>query len=382
MDQTLILKVRNHFLEQFQTSPIIVFSPGRINLIGEHTDYNKGYVFPAAIDMGIVMAIHKSKEPNCTATALDISETFSFFPGELAPISKGGWQNYIMGVVSELQKKDKKIPPFDLVFGGNIPQGAGLSSSAALENALVFSLNELFQLGFSKMEMSLISQAAENNFVGVQCGIMDQFASMFGEKDSVLFLDCKTIEAEVIPIAFDEFSVLLLDTKVKHSLADSAYNERRKVCFKVAQQLGVSSLRDLNLQTLLENRDQFTEDSFQKALFVLEENARVLNAVTALRNNDLRAFGILLFESHKGLQHQYKVSCEELDFLVDIARESEEVLGARMMGGGFGGCTLNLIKKDKAEAFTKKANEKYSTRFKRSIASYQVTTGQGTRLIL
>ncbi len=382
MDQTLIDKVRNHFLEQFQTSPVMVFSPGRINLIGEHTDYNKGYVFPAAIDMGIVMAIQKSRDPGCTATAIDVSETFSFLPDELAPISGGGWQNYIMGVVSELQKKDKKIPPFDVVFGGNIPPGAGLSSSAALENALVFSLNELFQLGFSKMEMSLLSQAAENNFVGVQCGIMDQFASMFGEKDSALFLDCKTIEAEVIPIPNDEFSLLLLDTKVKHSLADSAYNERREVCYKVAQQLGVASLRDLDTHTLLENKNQFAEDRYQKALFVLEENTRVLNAVTALRNNDFRAFGILLFESHKGLQHQYKVSCEELDFLVDIARKSEEVLGARMMGGGFGGCTLNLIKKDKAEAFTKKANEKYNTRFNRSIASYQVTLSEGTRLIL
>jgi galactokinase len=359
----------------------MVFSPGRINLIGEHTDYNKGYVFPAAIDMGIVMAIQKSKEPICRAIAMDISETFSFELSQLNPISKGGWQNYIMGVVCEIQKKGKIVPAFHVVFGGNIPPGAGLSSSAALENALVFSINELFRLGFSKNEMILISQAAENNFVGVKCGIMDQYASMFGKKESALFLDCKTMKSEVIPIQNKEYKLLLLDTKVKHSLADSAYNERRDVCNKVAQQLGVPSLRDLDLQTLLENRNQFNEDAFQKALFVLEENTRVLDAVTALRNYDLKAFGTLLFESHGGLQHQYQVSCEELDFLVDIARESEAVLGARMMGGGFGGCTLNLVKKDKVDAFIRYANKKYTSQFNRSIASYKVTLGEGTRRI-
>ncbi|WP_297764331.1 galactokinase [uncultured Muriicola sp.] len=379
--QLLKRTVRDHFLEYFRTSPIMVFSPGRINLIGEHTDYNKGYVLPAAIDMGIVMAIQKSMEPLCTATAIDISETFSFELGQLSPIPKGGWQNYIMGVISEIQKKGIKTPPFNVVFGGSIPPGAGLSSSAALENALVFSLNELFQLGFSKMEMILISQAAENNFAGVQCGIMDQYASMFGQKDAALFLDCNSLQSEVIPIQNDEFTLLLLDTKVKHSLADTAYNERRDVCYKVAQQLGLASLRDLDLQTLLENSGQFSENTFQKALFVLEENARVLDAVTALRNNDLRAFGTLLFKSHTGLQHQYKVSCEELDFLVDMARDSEDVLGARMMGGGFGGCTLNLVKKNKVDSFVKLVIEKYTTRFNHSIASYQVSLAEGTRLI-
>ncbi len=382
MDQTLFHNVRDHFQDQFRITPVMVFSPGRINLIGEHTDYNQGYVLPAAIDMGIVMAIQKSKEPGCTATAIDVSETFSFGLDRLIPKLNGGWLNYIMGIVSEIQKKDKKIPPFNVVFGGNIPPGAGLSSSAALENALVFSLNELFQLGFSKMEMILISQAAENNFVGVQCGIMDQFASMFGEKDCALFLDCKSMEAEVTPIQNDEFTLLLLDTRVKHSLADTAYNERREVCYKVAQQMGVPSLRELDLHTLIENRDQFTDDSFQKALFVLEENARVLGAAAALKNNDLKALGTLLFESHDGLQHQYKVSCKELDFLVDMARESDDVLGARMMGGGFGGCTLNLIKKNKVASFIGFVNEKYSARFKSSIASYQFAIGEGTKLIL
>ncbi len=199
MDQLLIRNVREHFLEQFQTTPLLVFSPGRINLIGEHTDYNKGFVFPAAIDLGIALAIQKSNQPICTAIAIDRSETFTYELSQLEAVANGGWQNYMMGVVDEIQKKGKQIQPFDVVFGGDIPPGAGLSSSAALENALVFGLNELFQLGFSKMEMILISQAAENNFVGVQCGIMDQYASMFGQKDLAIFLDCNTLESEVDP---------------------------------------------------------------------------------------------------------------------------------------------------------------------------------------
>lgn len=381
MDQQLIRNVREHFLEQFRTTPLLVFSPGRINLIGEHTDYNKGYVFPAAIDLGIVLAIQKSNQPICTAIAIDRSETFTYNLSQLEAVANGGWQNYIMGVVDEIQKKGKQIQPFDVVFGGDIPPGAGLSSSAALENALVFGLNELFKLGLSKMEMILISQASENNFAGVQCGIMDQYASMFGQKDAALFLDCNNLQSEVIPIKNDEHQLILLNTNVTHLLADSAYNERRGVCSMVAKHLGVSSLRELDLKTLLESRNQFSEEDFQKALFVFEENQRVLDAVTALKNNDLKTFGRLFFESHAGLQHQYKVSCEELDFLVSLARESEEVLGARMMGGGFGGCTLNLIKKNKVDSFIKLANKKYIALYKKSVSSYLVDLSDGTELV-
>jgi galactokinase len=210
---------------------------------------------------------------------------------------------------------------------------------------------------------------------------MDQYASMFGKKDCALFLDCKTMEAEVIPIQNKGYTLLLVDTKVKHSLANSAYNERREVCKMVAQQLDVPSLRELDLQTLHKNKMQFTENTFQKALFVLEENARVLNAVAALKRNDFKALGSLLFESHKGLQHQYKVSCKELDFLVEVARDSKDVLGARMMGGGFGGCTLNLIKRNKVDSFVQLANEKYTARFNHSTTSYQVSLSEGSRLI-
>ncbi len=380
MDQQGIRKVRDHFLEHFQTSPIVVFAPGRINLIGEHTDYNLGYVLPAAIDKGIVMALQQSKRPISMATALDMEETHSFHLNSLKPISNGRWQNYIMGVVDEIQKKGKKLGPFNMVFTGDIPPGAGLSSSAALENALVLGLNELFQLGLTKKEMVYISLAAENNFVGVQCGIMDQYASMFGQKDCALFLDCKTLESEAIPILSNAFDVLLLDTKVTHSLADSAYNDRREVCFKVAQQMGVPSLRDLNLQTLLENKTQFSKDVFQKALFILEENKRVIDAVAALKNNDLRTFGSLLFQSHAGLQNQYKVSCEELDFLVSLAHKYEAVLGARMMGGGFGGCTINLVAKGHSASFIKKISQAYSKAFNRSLTPIVVAIGSGATI--
>ncbi len=381
MDQLLIRNVRDHFLEQFRTTPLLVFSPGRINLIGEHTDYNKGYVFPAAIDLGIVLAIQKSNDPMCSAIAIDRSETFTYELSQLEAVANGGWQNYILGVVDEIQKKGKQIQPFDLVFGGDIPPGAGLSSSAAMENALVFGLNELFQLGLSKMEMILISQAAENNFAGVQCGIMDQYASMFGQKDSALLLDCNSLQSEVIPLKSKEYQLLLLNTNITHKLADSAYNERREVCSMVANYLGGISLRELDLQTLLDSRNQFTDEDFQKALFVFEENKRVIDAVTALKKNDLHKFGNLLFESHAGLQLQYKVSCPELDFLVDLAKKTEGVLGARMMGGGFGGCTLNLIKKNKVDSFIQRATEKYSSHFKIPLSAYVVVLSNGTLLI-
>ncbi len=378
MDQRRIGIVRNHFLEQFRTTPLMVFSPGRINLIGEHTDYNLGYALPAAIDMGIVMAVQQSKGTSCTAIAVDKDEKFSFDLNQLKPLSNG-WINYLFGVVDEIRKKGKIIPPFDVVFGGDLPPGAGLSSSAALENALTFGLNELFGLGLSKMEMIHISQAAEHNFVGVQCGIMDQFASMFGQKDHALFLDCNTLGFELIPFQANEYQLLLLNTNIPHQLADTAYNERREVCNKAAKLFGVGSLRELSLQELEVQRDQFARDDYQKIVFVLEENTRVISAVAALRKNDLRAFGELLYASHAGLQFQYKVSCTELDFLVDLAKASEDVLGARMMGGGFGGCTLNLIRKNTADSFIQLATEKYRTQFNRTLSAYPVVLSEGTR---
>jgi len=340
-----------------------------------------GYVLPGAIDKGICMAIQESKSPECTAIALDMAETHSFQLEDLKPLDAGRWRNYVMGVVHEMEQRGHKINNFNLVFRGNIPAGAGLSSSAALANAIVFALQTIFKLGLSKIEMIQISQAAENNFAGVKCGIMDQFASMFGKKDCVLFLDCKTLLAEPVPLELQGYQIVLLNTQIRHNLSNSAYNDRRVSCEGVAKMFGVPSLRELSLEDLIKNKSKILEEDFQKALFVLEENNRVIAAVSALRNNDLKTLGILLYESHKGLQNLFKVSCAELDCLVDMARESEDVVGARMMGGGFGGCTLNLVKKNKITSFTRKANEKYMQRFNHSITSYLPALDDGTRLI-
>jgi galactokinase len=381
MDKLVIRNLRECFLEKFRSPPLLVFSPGRINLIGEHTDYNLGFALPAAIDIGITMAIQTSKANVCTAIAIDRSESFTFELHSLEPLPAGGWQNYILGVADEIRKKGKQLPNFDLVFGGNIPPGAGLSSSAALENAMVYGINELFQLGLSKMEMIHISQAAEHNFAGVQCGIMDQFASMFGQEDMALFLDCRTLNSEPIPFRNPDYQLLLLNTNVAHHLADSAYNDRRELCRKAAQFCGVSSLRDLDIETLKAKSNLFTVKDYQKILFVLEENLRVLDAVTTLKKNDLHGFGELLFASHAGLKLQYEVSCEELDYLVDLAKVSDAVLGARMMGGGFGGCTLNLVHKDRITSFVQSAQDKYTRRFGKFLSPVPVNISGGTRHI-
>ncbi|EDO25947.1 predicted protein, partial [Nematostella vectensis] len=269
------------------------------------------------------------------------------------------WLNYVLGVVAGVQEKCKLTTNFDIVFAGNLPSGAGLSSSAALENSIVFALDELFNLKLSKKEMIAISQKAEHNFVGVKCGIMDQFASMFGVQDSALLLDCKSLVSKTYHIDFNQYKLLLINTNVKHSLADSAYNDRRNVCEKVASLLKVVSLREVTISDLQSIKKELSETDFQKTLYVLEENDRVLEATSALEENNLIRFGELLFASHNGLQHQYNVSCAELDFLVSCAKENTAVIGARMMGGGFGGCTINLIASTEIERFKKEVEEAY-----------------------
>ena len=381
MHSKLKLKIQSRFISEFKTEPLLVFSPGRINLIGEHTDYNNGFVFPAAIDKGIVVAIQKSKSNTSSIIAFDEDEFYNFSLDSISPIKNGGWKNYALGVISEIQKTGKQIGNFNLVFGGNIPSGAGVSSSAALENSIAFALNELFNLELSKKELIYISQKAEHNYVGVKCGIMDQYASMFGIKDAAILLDCEKLEAKTVTLNLDGYSLLLINSNVKHSLAESAYNERRKTCEKVASKLNVKSLRHATLQNLISVKNGLNDDEYQKALYVIQENQRVLNAYEAILENNMQKLGNLLYDSHNGLKNQYKVSCAELDFLVEKAKSSNAVIGARMMGGGFGGCTINIAKSNLVEEFKKEIDYSYEQKFYARCSFYSVNLSEGTKLI-
>ena len=381
MSITLANEVKERFKQTFKSDPLLIFSPGRINIIGEHTDYNGGYVFPAAVDKGIAAAIQKSDTGSSTAIAMDLDSTTEFELDKLKPSKEGSWENYVFGVVAEIQNRNKIVGDFNIVFKGNIPSGAGMSSSAALENAVVFGLNELFELGLTKTEMILISQKAEHNYVGVKCGIMDQYASMFGIENNALLLDCRTIEAVPFEINFKNHQIVLINTNVKHSLSDSAYNDRRSACESIAELLKIETLRDANQEDLETIIDKVTPENYQKALYVIQEIERTQKAAKAITDNDLEKLGALLYASHNGLQHQFKVSCVELDFLVDQAKKNKHVLGARMMGGGFGGCTINLIERNHVKAFTESVSKAYKNKFEKECSVYFVELSNGTHLI-
>ena len=381
MKKKIIKEVKLKFKELFNSPEVLVFSPGRINLIGEHTDYNDGYTFPAAINKGISLAIAKSENKKSIAFALDKDESHSFSLTEITPLEKGDWRNYILGVIGEVQKKGIELGNFNLVFSGNIPGGAGMSSSAALENSVIFALNELFNLGLSKNEMILISQKAEHNYVGVHCGIMDQYASMFGKEKSALLMDCHSITSKVFSIDFKNYKLVLINTNVKHDLSESAYNKRRALCERVSDLLKVKALRYATIQDLNLIKNQLKEADYQMALYVIQENIRVRAFMTAVENQDLKTVGELLYQSHEGLSEQYQVSCAELDFLVNFAKESSAVIGARMMGGGFGGCTLNLVHKKELKDFKKEVSQAFKYEFKKDCSIYKVKLSKGTHLV-
>lgn len=381
MNKKLVKKVKRSFEVQFKTKPLIVFSPGRINLIGEHTDYNDGFSFPAAINKGIALAISKSALNVSRVYAINKEELYEFTTENIKPLLDGGWKNYILGVVAELQNLGKKLGNFNSVFAGNIPGGAGMSSSAALENSFVYGLNDLFELGLTKKEMILVSQKAEHNFARVKCGIMDQYASMFGVKKSALLLDCRTIESKPYKIDFKEYKLMLINTNVKHDLSESAYNDRREVCEKISSLLQISALRDASKEDLDELIGKISDEEYQKALYIINENNRVKQFSEAINKDDIAALGDLLYQSHEGLSTKYKVSCEELDFLVDSAKECPNVLGARMMGGGFGGCTINLVKKHEFKVFKKDIARKFRNKFKKECSVYSVKLSEGAHLV-
>lgn len=382
MNKELLYNIKQTFVETFKDSPLMVFSPGRINIIGEHTDYNDGYVLPAAINHGVYLAIQKSKTDTNRIISVDMNDEIVFSHSErLRPVANGGWKNYVLGIFIELRERGFPIPPINILFGGDIPIGSGLSSSAAVENSVIYAIHKLFNLDLDKNQIVSISQKAEHNSVGVNCGIMDQYSSIFGKKNHVLFLDCYTIDSKSIYFEMENHELLLINSNVKHNLAENAYNERRETCNNVSKKLNIPSLRFTNIVSLNKIKSLISNDSYNKALFVIEENNRVKNAVTALENNDINSLGQLLFESHKGLKDLYEVSCDELDFLVDQAKKHQEVIGARMMGGGFGGCTINIVEKNKSMEFFQKVSKEFENKFGTTCIPISVKISDGTRQV-
>ena len=386
MNKELINKIKTEFEYKFTQHPLLVRSPGRINLIGEHTDYNMGLVFPATIDKCIIIALAKSNKNISKIYSIDFNESLEIDFNNIGKQEVGSWKNYIIGVISGILNKSAKIENFNLVFGGNIPIGAGLSSSAALENGVVYGLNKLFNLGLNKSEIMNISIAAEHNFAGVNCGVMDQFSNLHGKSENAIFLDCYDLSFQYVSLQLDNYQFLLINTNVKHQLNNSPYNQRKLDCETGLQILQnkfpqLNSLSNTDLGQLNSVKEKLSTKVYNRCLYVIEENERVKSSKIALENNDLQSFGDLLFASHKGLSSLYEVSCPELDFLVDLAKKDTSVIGSRMMGGGFGGCTINLIKKDKIDNFINKAESEYQHKFGLSISTYPVNISDGTQII-
>jgi galactokinase len=376
----MIQKTREQFIHLFEKEPLMVVSPGRINLIGEHTDYNDGFVLPAAIDKKIVYAIALNNTRQCNAHAVFTNETVSFSLENVKPTP--GWINYLMGVVNQLQERGLPVEGFDCVVSGDIPVGAGMSSSAAVEGGLVAALDHLFGYGLDRMEMALIGQKAEHTFPGVKCGIMDQFANLHGKKDQVMRLDCRSLAFEYFPFNFPGYKVVLCNSMVNHSLASSEYNVRRQQCEEGVKAIqvnhpGVKSLRDADMTMLEEVRDQVAAKVFDRCNYVIAEIQRVQDATTFLKQGNLQQFGELMYATHEGLSKLYEVSCPELDFLVSLARQREEVAGARVMGGGFGGCTINLVKAEKVTEYVAYIKSRYQDQYGKEPEVYVTTIEDG-----
>jgi galactokinase len=379
--------VVQQFAEQFRETPqMVVSSPGRINLIGEHTDYNNGFVLPAAIDKAMNIAVSKRNDDLLQMVAADFGDSYT---GSVLKLEKSPkfWPNYVLGVLNELQHRGFRFGGLNLVINSNIPAGGGLSSSAAMECCVVYFMNELFGFGLSKLDMVKIAQAAENRFVGLQCGIMDMFASMFGKKNQAILLDCRSLKHEYIPMELRQYAIVLMDTRVKHSLATGEYNVRREQCEMGVRALRkiypqVISLRDAN-RAMIEYtlKDTVPDLVYTRCKYVVEENLRLQVGCEALRRNDLIAFGKKMFASHTGLSKLYDVSCPELDYLVELAREEHAILGARMMGGGFGGSTINLVRKTHINEVIERISKGYKAKFGQEPLAHICNISEGTQII-
>lgn len=385
MNDLLIKKTIAFFTETFSNAPEkIVLSPGRINIIGEHIDYNDGFVLPAAIDKFICFAFAKNNSKQSKIYAIDLNEEFEVDLTKPISLSTLVWTNYILGVIKQLQDKGFSFDGFNCVFSSDIPVGSGLSSSAALECGTIFGIKELFNLSISKVDIALMGQKAEH-WVGINCGIMDQFSSVMGQENKVIKIDCRTLDYEYHDANFNEYSLILFDSNVKHSLMTSAYNERRLQCEEGISIIKnnfpeISSFRDCTENQVLYLRDKMSKNVFKRSLFVVKEIKRVSLACEALDNGNIQTLGKLMFETHQGLSVDYEVSCEELDFIVAILRQEKAVIGSRMMGGGFGGCTINLIKKGEEEAIKSKLSKLYLDAFEIELKIYDVKIGNGTSL--
>ena len=380
-----IPSVRKIFRDLYNSEAYIYIAPGRINLIGEHTDYNDGFVLPAAINKHVTFGIRENHLDKYRFHAIDLQETFEITLDKLQFTEKG-WPNYLMGVIDQIRKRGHQVRGFDCVLTSDIPIGAGLSSSAAIESGLAMGLNEMLNLGLTKLDIVKLAQKAENEFVGVNCGIMDQFASVFGRKDHVFRLDCRSLDFEYYPLDLGDCGILLVDTKVKHSLASSEYNTRRKECEAGVQLLSkkypqVKSLRDVTFEMLQKEKQGFNSVVYKRCDFVVREISRVVAACDDLVAGRKEDFGKEMYETHEGLRMDYEVSCEELDFLVDFTMDNPEVLGARMMGGGFGGCTINILKKRSIAAFKNAISKAFESNFDHAPLFYDVSTDNGVRAI-
>lgn len=374
---TLQAPVSQTFTARYGEGATLFASPGRINLIGEHTDYNGGFVFPGAVDKGIVAAIRPNGTARVRLYSIDMDEEV-IFGLEEADKPTPSWAHYIFGVCRETIKRGGQVGGFDAVFAGNVPLGAGMSSSAALESTFAFALNELFGCGFDRAELARIGQSTEHNYCGVKCGIMDQFASVFGKQGCLVRLDCRSMEHAYFPFDPQGYRLVLINSCVKHQLTGSPYNDRRLSCERVAQALGRELLRGATPEELEAIRSQISEEDYRRARYVIGEEQRVLGVCEALEQGDYARVGRLMYETHWGLSRDYEVSCEELDLLAEIAEQCG-VTGSRMMGGGFGGCTINLVKEELYEPFIATAKQQFEARYGITPLVYEVVISDGAR---
>jgi galactokinase len=381
---TIAQQVLDSFKEKFSAEPNVYFSPGRINLIGEHIDYNDGFVMPAAINKGIYYAVAANHTDAVNFIALDFNETLSI---KISAVQKmDSWKNYVLSVLNEFIVLGKAIGGFDCVFSGDIPQGSGMSSSAAVEGGLAFAINEIFDIGLNRVELALLCQRAEHNYPGVKCGIMDMYANLNGKKDNVILLDCTHITHEYFPFVLQQHKIVMLNSMVHHSLASGEYNVRRQRCEEglavLKTVLNIRSFRDINsVDDVTAHKDKMKPEVYDCCKYVVEEIARTKKAGELLHQNNLEAFGKLMYATHEGLSKLYHVSCDELDFLVAQAKANPAVTGARLMGGGFGGCTINIVKNEAVNDFITQTATAYQQQFNILPEAYVMEISDGTHRI-